>query len=78
MRYRIFYYLATFSKKAVFSEKMAKTVSGRQVSFDEGKGVSSDENEYYFFMGNEVLNIFNLTVFSKIATFLEKMVKDNF
>ncbi len=48
MRYGIFYYLAAFSKKVVFSEKMTKTVSGGQVSFEE-KGASGDKNKYYFF-----------------------------
>ncbi len=31
-----------------------------------------------FFIGNEVLNIFYLTIFSKKATFSEKMVKKKF
>ncbi len=39
--------------------------------------MSAEENEYYLFMGNEVLNIFS-TIFLKKATFLEKMGKSNF
>ncbi len=31
----------------------------------EGDGVSDHKNQFYFFVGNEVLNIFYLTIFSK-------------
>ncbi len=38
--------------------------------------MSGDENEYnYFLMKNEVLNIFLCKIFSKKATFTEKMAK---
>ncbi len=57
MRYGIFYYLAGFSKKAVFYDKIAKNRFWGQVSF-EGKGVSGDEMNITFFMGNEFSNIF--------------------
>ncbi len=56
---------------------MAKTVSGGEVSF-EGKGCLATKMNITFFMGNEVLNIFPLTIFSKQATFLEKLWKKMF
>ncbi len=55
-----------------FLRKRQKNHFGPQVSFT-GKRASGDENEYNLFMGNEVLNIFHLTIFSKKKKFLEKM-----
>ncbi len=59
IRYGIFYYLAAFSKKAVFSEKMAKNrFRGPNLFWRKG-GIWRRKWYYLFFMGNGVLNIFS-------------------
>ncbi len=57
--------------------KWQKTISGGQVFF-EGKVVFDDENEYYFFMGKLVLNIFYLTIFLKNKQHFWRKWKKNF
>ncbi len=74
--YGIFYHLAAFSKKAVFSEKMAKNRFW-EASLFWREGVSGYENEYYLFYGKSGFEyFFHLIIFSKKATFLEKIWKN--
>ncbi len=72
MRYRIFYYLAAFSKKAVFSEKMAKRAKS---PLKEGVSIN-------FLWEMKFSILFHLTIFffffSKKATFSEKMAEKIF
>ncbi len=58
----MFYYKTSFSKKAVFLEKTAKTPLVRGHDRYEGRGQKLIEP---FFVGIDVLNIFHLTTFSK-------------
>ncbi len=59
-----------FQKKQYFlKKKLQKTFVWGHDHF-EGKGASGDKNQKYtFFVGNEVLNIFYLTIFSKQTNF---------
>ncbi len=65
--------MAVFSTKAVFSEKTAKPQFLGHKSLLKGRGRRTTKMNITFFMGNEVLNIFHLTIFPKKATFLETM-----
>ncbi len=57
----MFYYKTSFSKKAVFLKKTGKkTPFGGDDRF-EGRWASGDKNQYTFFVGTEILNIFQLT-----------------
>ncbi len=64
---------SSFSKKAAFSEKMAKPQFLGLKSLMKGTGRPSTKMNITSFMGNEILNIFYLTIFSKKAIFFEKM-----
>ncbi len=72
-----FYYLLGFSKKAVFSEKIAKTVSEGQVFFQGNRCLAKKMNipflwEKWFWI------FFHVTIFSNKATFLKKIGKKHF
>ncbi len=57
---------------------MRKTVSGGQVPL-EGKGASDDENEYNLFLWEMRFRIvLHITIFSKIVSCPEKMMKKKF
>ncbi len=67
-----------FQKMCNFLRKSQKTVTGAQIPF-EGKESSGDEGEYnlFFFMGNEVLNIYSYNnVFEKSNIFGENGEKN--
>ncbi len=71
MRYRVFYYLAVFSKIAViFCENGKKPFLGPK-SLLKGRRHLATKKNITSHIGNEVLNIFHLTIFSKEAIFLE-------
>ncbi len=62
-----------FKNSCNFLRKQQKTISGTVVSF-EGKEASGNENEYNLFYGKWSFEyFFLLTIFSKKATFLEKI-----
>ncbi len=68
IRYWIFYYLSFFQKKkTIFREDDKKPFLGGQVPF-EGKGASSDENEYNIFYGKWGLNILSFNNFFEKST----------
>ncbi len=77
MRCWIFYYLADFSKKAVFSRKRQKTVPITQVSF-ERKEASGHKNEYNLFIENELLNTFSSNNFFEKCNIFGENKEKNF
>ncbi len=71
--YWILFYLAVFSKKAAFSEKMAKPQFLEPKSLLKGRGHPGTKMNMTSFIGNEVLNIFSFKNFSeKSNIFREK------
>ncbi len=65
----MFYYRTSFSKKAVFLEKIVKNPFVRAQGSFEGRGHMATKINITFFVGIDVLNIFYLTSFSKKTIF---------
>ncbi len=79
MRFWILHYLAVFSKTAVFSVKTAKPQFWGPSLFWRERDVRRWKWIYNLFYGKWGFEyFFHLTIFSKKATFLEKMGKNNF
>ncbi len=64
--------LSSFLKKGCISWKNGKKPFLGLKSLLKGRKCLATKMNVTFFMGNEVLNIFHLTIFSKKATFLKK------
>ncbi len=60
-----------------FWKKLQKTICGKTRPF-WGDGMSGDKNKYNLFVGNEVSNIFCLTIFSKKNNIFQSKRKNNF
>ncbi len=62
----MFYYLTSFSKKkTLLSEKTVKNHSWKDLNVLKGRGRLATKINITFFVGNEILNVFYLTIFSK-------------
>ncbi len=74
----MFYYKTSFSKKAVFLEKIAKNHLWEDMTVLRGVGHLATKVNITFFVGVDVLNIFHLTTFSKKTIFSKISAKNYF
>ncbi len=68
----MFYYKTSFLIKAVFLEKTVKNPFVEEHCRFEGWKASGDKNQYNFFIGIDVLNVFHLTILKKKKQYFSK------